>query len=136
MPSTFRGAARKCWEDVTDLLSKRGQLTLDSALSLAALCECFAEREKLWKHLDKHGHFQVVRTTAGDRVEKLRPSAAAFADADRRYRAWLTEFGLTDASRGKVQVDPARAPVAQTGSGRARRKPAAPEDPAARYGLN
>ena len=132
MPSTFKGAAKTYWEWVVDLLGQRGQLTLDSRASLVALCECYAEREKLRKHLERKGHFQNVKTTAGDTVEKLRPAVPAFQDADRRYRAWLVEFGLTDASRGKVQVNPARAP----GAGKPAAKPAKDADPAAAYDLN
>ena len=132
MPSTFKGAARTCWEWVVDLLRQRGQLTLDSRPSLVALCECYAEREKLRKHIERKGHFQNITSTTGDKVEKLRPAVPAYQDADRRYRAWLVEFGLTDASRGKVQVNPARAP----GAGKPAAKPAKNEDPASAYGLN
>jgi P27 family predicted phage terminase small subunit len=131
MPSSFKGDAKAYWTWVTDLLLKRGQLTQDSTPSLVALCQVFSEREKLWKHLQKKGHFQTITTTAGDRVEKLRPAVPAFADADRRYRAWLAEFGLTDASRGKVHTDPAKAPGPIRGGG----EPEAGENPAARYGL-
>lgn len=134
MPATFKGDAKTCWQWAVDLLSKRGQLTQDSRPSLVALCQVFAQREMLWKHLQKKGHFQTITTTSGDRVEKLRPAVSAFADADRRYHAWLAEFGLTDASRGKVHVDPANAPTA--GQQRGRKPEVESENPAARYGLN
>lgn len=136
MPSTFKGDAKACWVEVVDLLAKRGQLTLDSRRSLVALCEVFAHREKLRKDLERKGYFHTVKTTAGDRVEKARPAVAAFQDADRRYLNWLTHFGLTDATRGKVHVDPRNAPGDK--SGRDAGKPAdeaRPRDPAARYGL-
>lgn len=128
--------ALTCWESMTELLRMRGQLTLDSVPALERLCRTYAECRELERVLEKEGRFQRVKTQSGSYMKRAHPAMALLADADRRYRGWLTEFGLTDASRGKVQADPARAPGAQPDKGRKPRKPAGPENPAARYGLN
>lgn len=124
------GHAAECWERTSGLLFQRGQLSADGQMALIALCQCYAEWVELVEDLRVNGRFQKVLTKAGSGVEdeddgaymeRARPSLAAFQDCDRRLKGWLIEFGLTDASRGKV-------------SG----KPSAPEgdDPLAKYGLN
>lgn len=131
-PSSMKGDALICWKALADLLTKRAQLTLDSRPSLVCLCETYAERERHKKVLAKRGWVMKQTTTTGATVEKPRPEVSMFQDADRRYRAWLIEFGLTDASRGKVNALAVR-PPAHEGQG----KPApAVEAPGSRFGLN
>lgn len=131
MPAWFGELHRECWERTTNLLFARGQLSADSEVSLIALCQCYAEWVELAQDIAANGRYQRVRTVAGERgkdegetslMERPRPAVAAFQDADRRLKGWLIEFGLTDASRGKVTGAP-------EGEGAA-------DDPLARYGLN
>lgn len=108
----------------------RGQLTPDGEISLIALCQCYAEWVELAQDIAANGRFQLVLTKAGKEdpdgegsyMERLRPAVSAFQDCDRRLKGWLIEFGLTDASRGKVSA-------ADSGKGEG-------DDPLARYGLN
>ena len=133
-PADFTGHALTCWEEMTQLLSMRGQLTLDSRPSLERLCRTYEECRELEAVIAKQGRFQIVKTQSGSRMRRAHPALALLADADRRYKGWLMEFGLTDASRSKVQVDPVNAPGAKRSD---ERKPAAPPaNPAAKYGLN
>ena len=134
MPQWFGDLERECWSRTTDLLFRRGQLSADSEASLTALCQCYAEWVDLAQDIKANGRWQKVKTYTAKRrgedvddadedyMERVRPAVAAFQDADRRLKGWLIEFGLTDASRGKV-------------SGSAEEDPAA-GDPLAAYGLN
>lgn len=131
-PKDMKADALICWKAMTDLLAKRGQLTLDSRPSLVCLCETYAERERHKKALAKRGWVMKQETTTGAIVEKPRPEVAMYQDADRRFRAWLIEFGLTDASRGKVNALAIR-PQAPQGKGKPVEKV---EAPGSRYGLN
>jgi P27 family predicted phage terminase small subunit len=133
VPKGYKGHALTCWKAITDLLAKRHQLTLDSRPALICLCDTYAEREVLKETLEKEGRFQSVKTGSGDAMLRAHPALAAYQDADRRYRAWLIEFGLTDASRGKVNAVTIRPPAPERG----KRKAAATVDaPGSRYGLN
>lgn len=112
-PSWLDGHALDCWHRVGALLIKRGQWSADSEVSLTALCTTFGEWVELAQDIKANGRFQTVRTRAGagtddeaGYMERVRPAVAAFQDADRRLKGWLVEFGLTDASRGKVQAEP------------------------------
>lgn len=131
MPAWFGELERQCWERTSHLLFARGQLSADSEASLIALCQCYAEWTELARDIKDNGRWQRVLTVAAQRgkedgeagyMERVRPAVAAFQDADRRLRAWLIEFGLTDASRGKVTGAP--------------EDPDGADDPLARYGLN
>lgn len=128
-PAWLSKPERAAWETFAKLLATRGQLSPDSTPSLIALCAVFAEWTELRDDLRKAGRFQRVLTVAGadkktpsdeDYMERPRPALAAFQDADRRLKGWLIEFGLTDASRGKVQT----------------KAPSLEDDPLAKYGLN
>lgn len=121
-PEWLQGHALECWQRVSDLLFKRGQLSADSTMSLLALCQTYAEWVDLARDIRENGRFQTVETQAGGFMERARPAVQAFSDCDRRLKGWLIEFGLTDASRAKVA---AQAPSSSD-----------EDDPLARYGLN
>lgn len=108
--------------DVCALLLARGQLSQDSGPSLVALCQCYGEWVALAREIRSDGRTYWTMTAAGESIEKAKPQVGMLADADRRFKAWLTEFGLTDASRGKA-------------SGSAPVDPSA-KDPLAAYGLH
>jgi P27 family predicted phage terminase small subunit len=130
-PVWLKGHGKTCWTRVSGLLFMRGQLSADSELSLVALCQCYAEWVELAEDIRANGRFQKVMTKAGASseegvdagyMERVRPAVAAFQDCDRRLKGWLIEFGLTDASRGKVTGTPPPGGSDQT-------------DPLERYGL-
>lgn len=122
-PEWFGSDELTCWLDMCMLLEPRGQLSMDSRPSLIALCQCYAEWVSLVREIKVHGRTYWTTTTVGENVEKARPQVAMLADADRRFKAWLTEFGLTDASRGKANgAPPGEGPKA--------------DDPLAAYGLH
>lgn len=129
-PRGMKGHALTHWHEMIELLARRHQLTLDSGPSLAALCDVYAERRNLAAVLERQGRVQRVKATNGAMVTKAHPLVRAYQDADRRYRAWLAEFGLTDASRSKVNA------VAIRPAANDEPEPPAGNEPGARYGLN
>ena len=122
VPPTWLDAdALDCWIRVSQLLFARGQLSLESGPSLTALCQCYSEWVSLARLIAEKG--RTYDTVSGeDIIIRARPEVAMFADADRRFKGWLNEFGLSDATRGKVVGAPAVAG-------------ADPADPLAAYGL-
>jgi P27 family predicted phage terminase small subunit len=117
------GPALECWERVSHLLFSRGQLTQDSEVSLIALCQVYAEWTELREDIAKNGRFHTTKSEKTGEMERLRPAVRIFSDCDKRLRAWLIEFGLTDASRAKVSAF--KPPQGDAGT-----------DPLGRYGLN
>ena len=119
-PSWLTPDGLECWIRVSELLFARGQLSLESGPSLTALCQCYAEWVELARDLNQNGR-TYKKFDGVDNVQKPRPEVAIFADTDRRFKGWLNEFGLTDATRGKVVGSPAVPPPG--------------DDPLAAYGL-
>lgn len=145
-PPYLSGVALDFWTEYSTILELRGQFTTESRVSFIALCECFAEWRELHDDIRLNGRTQKVKIYNSGKgkgksrksdesyvdefeddeftlMERQRPQVSMFQDADRRLKGWLTEFGLTDASRGKV-------------SGVAPGKKGDNEDPLAAYGLN
>jgi P27 family predicted phage terminase small subunit len=103
--------ARAAWARFGKMLLDMGVLTLADGMALERLCECYAQVNKLQRNVDNHGH--TAETQAFDKnhkpipgvtVIKARPEVAMLSDADRRLRAYLTDFGLTPSARGKIST--------------------------------
>ena len=54
--------------------------------------------------ITEEGRTYTVQTEGGFLI-KANPAVAMLADADRRFKSYLVEFGLTPAARTKVKVD-------------------------------
>ena len=115
-PEHLSELARKAWEGFAAVLDGMNVLTQADQGSLEALCECYAEAVELRRDVALNGRFQVVVKADGGTVERLRPAYTALAEADKRLRNWMHDFGLTPAARTRLKAAP---------------KP--PEDPAAVY---
>ena len=81
-----------------------GILTIADALALERLCECLAEVQECREVLQRLGGTYETKNLAGERMYRSRPEVARLADADRRFRSYALEFGLTPAARSKVRV--------------------------------
>jgi P27 family predicted phage terminase small subunit len=64
----------------------------------------YAEILAYQKLVEQNGATYETTSTQGEAVIKANPAVAMLADADRRFKAWLVEFGLTPAARSKVHV--------------------------------
>lgn len=104
-PTDLSEYALECWNKVVPVLRTRGQLSLDSLWSLIALCECYAEWKELRLDIRVEGRTYTSEMSYGS-VERANPKVGMLADADRRFRMWLNEFGLTDGTRHKVASKP------------------------------
>lgn len=103
-PDHLTDAARVAWGRLTVLLDRMGVLTQADAYALERLAELYAEIVDLSGVLQREGRTYESATQNGT-IIRPRPEAAMLADADRRFRAYLIEFGLTPAARSKVKAD-------------------------------
>jgi P27 family predicted phage terminase small subunit len=55
--------------------------------------------------VDIEGRTYTTKTQMGDLLIKANPAVAMLADANRRFKSYLVEFGLTPAARSKVNVN-------------------------------
>lgn len=98
-------AARVAWGRLTVLMDRMGVLTEADAYALERLAELYAEIVALQGAIAENGRTYESRTEGGGMIVRPRPEVAMLADVDRRFRAYLIEFGLTPAARSKVKAD-------------------------------
>lgn len=124
-PAHVSDKARETWGYVTAILDRMGILTEADAIGVEMLCEAYADKlaaraalalPVVVKRKDKESGADVEYTIAegGARTYlgfgkdgvmiRQRPEVAMIADADRRIRGWLAEFGMTASARTRVKA--------------------------------
>jgi P27 family predicted phage terminase small subunit len=103
-PAHLTDEGQVAWGRLTVLLDRMGVLTEADGFALERLCDCYAEILALRELVDANGRTYETTSTQGGLVIKANPAVAMLADADRRFKSYLVEFGLTPAARSKVQI--------------------------------
>ncbi|WP_223563937.1 phage terminase small subunit P27 family [Pantoea agglomerans] len=104
-PSHLTDEGKTAWGRLSVLLDGMGVLTVADAFALERLCDIYAEILVLREDIEAEGRTYKTETQQGDKLTKANPSVAMLADADRRFKSYLVEFGLTPAARSKVNVN-------------------------------
>lgn len=99
-PDHLSDRARVAWGSLSAKLDRLGILTELDDLALERVCELVAEIVEHKADIRQHGRYVKVGLAKG----KLRPVVRLLADADKRLRAWMTEFGLTPSSRSRINA--------------------------------
>ena len=118
-PAHLSGRAKAAWGTVSVILDRMGLLTEADGLALEGLCEAYADVLEARAALKlpvtltgeddvitiaEAGKLTYVTVGKGGPMIRNRPEVALLADADRRLKSWLVEFGLTPAARSKVHA--------------------------------
>lgn len=93
------------WGALSVKLDQMGVLTLADTWALEQLAENYAEILALRK-IVKKARFQNITTTNGSKKKVHHPGWIQLSDAEKRFRQMMLEFGLTPASRSKVNASP------------------------------
>ena len=104
-PEWLGPVALELWRELAPLLVKMRVLTKADRQALALLCDALAEYRAARAVVEAEGATFTVRTDSG-KVVRARPEVAIAADAHRRARLMLAEFGLTPAGRRRVEAIP------------------------------
>lgn len=109
-PAHLSDASKVAWGRLCVLLDRMGVLTEADVLALERLCDCYAEILECRELITRDGRTYSSVSTGkkeGDEPQmlvKANPAVAMLADADRRFKGYLVEFGLTPAARTKIEV--------------------------------
>lgn len=99
-PAWLSDRARREWARLRPHLERLGLLTVADRAAFAVYCDAYATMVELTEDIREHG-----RTTLSENgVEIPRPAVWMRKQAVAEMRAFLLEFGLTPASRSKVQA--------------------------------
>ncbi|EKY6155086.1 phage terminase small subunit P27 family [Escherichia coli] len=104
LPSHFSKRAKYWHKRVAEELAQMQVLTGMDERALELLIEAYDEYRQHIETLEEEGYTYKTTSTEGAPSIKMHPAAALKADAWKRIRAMLTEFGMTPASRTKVKV--------------------------------
>lgn len=99
-PEWLMTEAKREWNRVTRHLEAMGLLTTADRAALANYCEWWARWVQAEKALKEHG---LTFTTPNGYVQQ-RPEVAIAQKAAAICKSFLTEFGLTPASRSRIAV--------------------------------
>ncbi|MFW1676443.1 phage terminase small subunit P27 family [Pontibacter sp. JAM-7] len=105
VPAHLSPKAKTAFKNVCDLLEDMGVLTIADGMALELLCDAYAEWRDLDKLIKSKGHIYTTVATSGEEVIKGNPAVAMRADAWKRVKSMAAEFGLTAASRTKIQTN-------------------------------
>ena len=107
-PPDLSDLAKNAWAKVSVKLDTIGVLTEIDGWGLEQLCENYAEILELSATIKKEGRFQTVTNKNGDTRTVNHPAASQLADAERRFKGMLKQFGLTPSARTRVKANPKR----------------------------
>lgn len=99
-PDHLDAVAREEWERITQELYRLNLLTTVDRAALAAYCQAWSRWTEAELNLRKTG--MVVKTKDG--YPLLNPYLSVINKTLLQMRAFLTEFGLTPASRSRISV--------------------------------
>lgn len=99
MPKGMTTPARREWKRIVPLLMTLGVLTFADSAALESYCESYAEMQQARKLIQKEG--LVISTAQG---QKPHPAVTIRDKAEKRMKSFLIEFGLTPASRSRIQL--------------------------------
>ncbi|MBN8994359.1 MAG: phage terminase small subunit P27 family [Rhizobiales bacterium] len=104
-PKHLRPAARQAWKVWATQLQRAGVVTEIDAAALEVLCEAYADLREARAELKRFGaDYYETTNQHGSTMYRAHPALAAVRDADRRIRAWLSEFGMTPSARSRVDT--------------------------------
>jgi P27 family predicted phage terminase small subunit len=110
-PAYLSKYAKKVWKDLAEELVEKGILTVVDLPALEACCEAYGQYrlafEAVFRPVDpetgKKGKRTLARYMKG-RNSQTMPEYTAMNKAWATFKSFLTEFGLTPASRTKLEI--------------------------------
>jgi len=102
-PRWLRASSRPWWNRIRPLLVQMQVMTGADPVALGLLCDALADYMAARQVVERKGRTFETQGDAGLMVRR-RPEVDIAADAWRRAKLMLTEFGLTPAARAKVSA--------------------------------
>lgn len=102
-PTHLSNTAKDTWEKLTVLLNRMSVLTIADTFALERLCDIYAEILRYRALIERKGETFEVHSQNGVLI-KANPAVSMLSDADKRFKSYLVEFGLTPAARTKVRT--------------------------------
>lgn len=106
-PAHLDDAAKICWNELAPLLLGMRLLTDADYRALELLCATYSEWRSARVAVANAGATYETVNESGGRIVRAHPAVAIAADAWRRSRQMMIEFGLTPSARATIKLPPA-----------------------------
>ena len=103
-PAWMNSDGKKMWKRLASQMQRIGLLTEADLESFTMLCQSYGDYVEGVKDMKKNGKYCTYTNKAGAENEVERPVARATHRAYERYKSLCAEFGLTPASRSKIEI--------------------------------
>lgn len=101
-PSWMDAKAKALWKELRPLLEPLDAIQKLDKVSLALLCQTYAEWRDTNQLVEDHGYFQEIFTENGQK-KQAQPFVAQRSDAAKRLVSLMAEFGMTPSARAKIK---------------------------------
>ena len=102
MPPGLTGREKTLWRQLCQTLGAMGVLDKADGLAIRMMCSAYEEWQRCRTWCRTHGDHYVSETGEGSVMYRAYPQVAQGAEAWRRLKSLVTEFGLTPAARVKL----------------------------------
>ncbi len=103
-PSWMNKDGKKMWKRLVPTLQRLRLLTEADLESFSMLCQSWGDYVEFVKDIKKNGKYCIYVNKGGGENEVERPAVKLMHRAYERYKALCSEFGLTPASRTRIEV--------------------------------
>ncbi len=105
VPKHFNKQEKYWFKRIGEELDGSNVITNLDGMALELLIGAYVEWRSHRDILDEEGETYKTKTMTGDTLIKAHPRVGMMADAWKRLRGMMAEFGMTPASRSKVSSD-------------------------------
>ena len=105
-PEYIKGEARKLWLNLGPKLHECGLLTSADITAFSLLCEAYQIYKDARDIVEREGMVITVKDSKGITVQKVHPAYRIESQWQKNFLSMAIEFGLTPASRGRINVKP------------------------------
>ena len=103
-PAWLNTEAKREWRRIVPLLEALNLMTKPDRAALAGYCQAYSRWRQAERILDDEGLTMSFVTKAGDEIFQARPEVAIAQSSSKLMKAFLSEFGLTPASRTRISA--------------------------------
>lgn len=103
-PVGLRPVADKYWDRLRDNLVDLGILSGVDEDAMETMANLYADIQELQSRVIKEGFTYWSSSESGE-LMKANPAVAQLRTAQGQFKVYLTEFGMTPASRSKIRTD-------------------------------
>lgn len=104
-PSWLSNEGKIIFRELEEVLSPMGVLTVADSSALELLADSLAQYKECRQFIMDHGTTYETVNENGTVLTRTYPQVALAAEAWKRAKSMLIEFGLTPSARGKLKIE-------------------------------